>query len=147
MKAPIKGSGQVLKVFEDKVKYLSNSDIEPDSDGYVRGNLVDKGYISACLVPVDSESYDLEDYGEDFIGMSNLLIRNYEQEDSNGNGILITLSDAEVDYSNFGVVIVLNTGDYIVSEGVKWKIVEINSYDEIIKCRCGRMDEGGFDVV
>lgn len=147
MKAPIKGAGTQLKAFEEELEYISSSGVEADDDGYVRGNKEVVCKFDGVMVPVNSEDYSLEDYGEDYTALTQVMIRKYGQEDEYGNEIVIDSNFGMIDESDFEKVITVKTGDYILKNGVEWKVVEISDYDEVIKCVCGRVAEGGYPVI
>lgn len=123
--APIRGSGQILKAFEREITYITTVNVEPDSDGYVRGDRKLEYSLKAAVVPVDEEEYDVYDYGEGIIGLRRIQIRKKEQEEK----------DIDID-----------VGDYFEIDDKEWKVLDIDDYGTVIMCTAGRSSHGGYPL-
>jgi len=123
--SPIKGSGQYLKVFERIVSYITTENVEPDDDGYVRGDRTNQYELKAAVVPVDEENLDNLDYGENITGFVNIYIRRHIQREEGFT----------IDYNG-----------YFKLDNQEWKILSVDDYGTVIKITCGRSEVGGYPV-
>lgn len=122
---PIKGAGQYLRIFERNIKYISESDVEPDDDGYVRGNRVNEYDLKAAVVPNTEEEIQKLDYGDTFNGFVNVYVRTIEQEKED---------------------ISFTSGGYFVIDDEEWRILNVDNYGTVIKMLCGKSLVGGYPV-
>jgi len=128
---PIKGAGQILKVFEKEITYISTENVEPDSDeddypGYVTGTREKEFTLKAAVVPqTEKELVNLE-YGDDKEGEVEVYIRTNCQ-------------DLDKDLT-------IKEGNYFIIDGNEWRIRTVNNYDTVIICSCGLSTEGGYPI-
>lgn len=123
---PIKGAGQMLKVFERSITYVTTDNVSADSDGYVRGDRENKYDIKAAVVPQSENQLSSFEYGDSETGEVNVYIRTKHQD-----------IDSEVEIS---------AGDYFLIDNNEWKINVVNDYDTVIICSCTLSSEGGYPI-
>jgi len=133
---PIKGAGQILKVFEKEITYITTKNVEPDDEdgefpGYVTGSRNEEYDLKAAVVPQTEKQLVNLDYGDEQDGDVNVYIRTKNQD---------------IEELKEGEEIVINEGDYFNIDGNEWKILTVNNYDTVIICSCGRSKGGGYPI-